>query len=178
MNEIAIEKIHTTAMGAERIKRNLGLTTEDVVAWCKGQIKTADITICQGKNWYVYKNGAVITVNAKSFTVITAHKIKAKIRAMTDADYPVLTEFLYQAIYIPKGMEPPSREVINLPEIFIYIKDFGGQAGDLGVVAEQNGQIVGAAWTRIIPTYGHLDNDTPEFAISLLPEFRGVRHRH
>ena len=103
-----------------------------------------------------------------------AHKIKAKIRAMTEADYPVLAEFLYQAIFIPKGMESPPREVINLPEIFIYIKDFGGQAGDLGVVAEQNGQIVGAAWTRIIGAYGHLDNDTPELAISLLPEFRGI----
>jgi len=40
-------------------------------------------------------------------------------------------------------------------------------------VAEQNGQIIGAAWTRIIPAYGHIDNRTPELAISILPEFRG-----
>ena len=173
MSEIAIKKIHTTALGAERVKRNIGLTTGDVVTWCKEQIKTADIAICQGKNWYVYKDGVVITVNAKSFTIITAHKINAKIRAMTEADYPVLREFLYQAIFIPKWVEPPPREIINEPEIFIYIKDFGGQAGDVGVVAEQDGQIIGAAWTRIIGAYGHLDNDTPELAISLFPEFRG-----
>lgn len=45
--------------------------------------------------------------------------------------------------------------------------------GDLGVVAEQNCQVVGAAWTRIIPAYGHVDNKMPELAISILPEFRG-----
>ena len=74
---------------------------------------------------------------------------------------------------MPEGEEPPKRELIYVPEIFIYIKDFGKQVGDLGVVAEQNGQVVGAAWTRIIPAYGHLDNNTPELAISILPEFRG-----
>ena len=80
---------------------------------------------------------------------------------------------MYQAIFIPKGETPPSREVIHTPEIFIYIKDFGRQEGDLGVVAEQNGQIVGVAWTRIIPAFGHINNEIPELAISTLPEFRG-----
>jgi ribosomal protein S18 acetylase RimI-like enzyme len=45
--------------------------------------------------------------------------------------------------------------------------------GDHGVVAEQNRQIIGAAWTRIIPAYGHVDSETPELAISIFPEFRG-----
>ena len=65
------------------------------------------------------------------------------------------------------------RSIINDPKIFVYIKDFGTQPGDFGVVAEQNGQIIGAAWTRIIPAYGHIDNATPELAISIFPEFRG-----
>ena len=60
-----------------------------------------------------------------------------------------------------------------MAEIFVYIKDFGTQTGDIGVVAEQNGQVVGAAWTRIILAYGHVDANTPELAISILPEFRG-----
>ncbi|MDR3263852.1 MAG: GNAT family N-acetyltransferase [Clostridiales bacterium] len=93
---------------------------------------------------------------------------------MTDNDYECLKEFLYQAIFIPKGIEPPKREIIFEKEIYIYIDGFGKQAGDLGVVAEQNGQTVGAAWTRIIPAYGHIDDRTPELAISLLPEFRGL----
>ena len=92
---------------------------------------------------------------------------------MQESDYVCLNEFLYQAIFIPKGSELPPRSIINEPEIFVYIKDFGGQPGDLGVVAEQNGQVIGAAWTRIISAYGHIDNDTPELAISILPEFRG-----
>ena len=168
-----IDKIHTTEAGAERVRRNLCLTCGEVAGWCRDAVAGADLIIGQGKNWYAYKGGSVITVNAKSFTVITAHRIKAKIRAMRESDYVTLNEFLYQAIFIPEGVTPPSREIIFEKEIYVYIKDFGKQAGDLGVVAEQNGQIIGAAWTRIIPAYGHIDNATPELAISILPEFRG-----
>jgi len=168
----SIDKIHTTQMGAERIKRNLALQTDDVVLWCKEAVKRADAIIRQGKNWYVYWDGVAITINAHSHTIITAHKINPKIRSMRNSDYECLNEFLYQAIFIPDGMQPPPRSVINEPGIFIYIKDFGTHPGDLGVVAEQNGQIVGAAWTRIIPAHGHINNETPELAISILPEFR------
>ena len=94
------------------------------------------------------------------------------IRGITPADYPHLEDFLYHAIYIPEGEPNPERKVIYDPEIFVYIKDFGGQ-DDCGVVAELNGRLVGAAWTRIIPAYGHIDDKTPELAISILPEFRG-----
>ena len=100
-------------------------------------------------------------------------KINAKVRVMRAEDYECLPEFLYQAVFIPEGAEAPPREIINAPEIFVYIKDFGKQPGDLGVVAVQNRQIIGAAWTRIIPAYGHLNSETPELAISILPEFRG-----
>ena len=101
------------------------------------------------------------------------HPKDAKVRVMRQSDYACLPEFLYQAIFIPQGAELPPRDVINDPQIFVYIKDFGVQPGDLGVVAEQNGQVVGAAWTRIIPAFGHLNDETPELAISILPEFRG-----
>ena len=71
-----IDKIHTTEMGAERIIRNLELKTDDAVAWCKEKIgQSGDITR-KGKNWYVNTDGAIITVNAHSYTVITAHKKK------------------------------------------------------------------------------------------------------
>ena len=174
MNDLTqnIDKLHTTRMGAERIICNFNLQTDDVVAWCKEAVINADIIIGQGKNWYVYGGGVAITVNAHSFTVITARKINAKVRVMRKSDYECLPEFLYQAIYIPEGVDPPLRSVNNAPEIIVYIKDFGMQPGDLGVVAEQNGQVVGAAWTRIIPAYGHIDGETPELAISILPEFR------
>ena len=71
-----IEKIHTTPMGVERIRRNLwiGDDVKDVVAWCRQKILDASAVITrQGKNWYVKIDGCVITVNAYSFTIITAH---------------------------------------------------------------------------------------------------------
>lgn len=72
-----IDKIHTTALGAMRIKRNLSLDTDDVVEWCKTKIQAfnADVTR-KGKNWYVKADGCIITVNAYSYTIITAHPEK------------------------------------------------------------------------------------------------------
>ena len=96
----------------------------------------------------------------------------AIIKDITAEDYPLLEEFLYNAIFVPPGVNPPPREIIYEQEIFVYIKDFGGK-DDCGVIAEQDGSVVGAAWTRIIPAYGHIDENTPELAISVLPEYRG-----
>ena len=170
---INLEKLHTTDLGAARIKRNLDLQVDDIVLWCRESVKQADVIIRQGKNWYAYRSGVVITINVQSNTIITAHPIKGKVRLMQPSDHVCLPEFLYQAIFIPEGVEPPPRSIINDPQIFAYVKDFGTQPGDLGVVAEQNGQVIGAAWTRIIPAYGRIDDETPELAISILPEFRG-----
>lgn len=94
------------------------------------------------------------------------------IREIIPTDYPILEDFLYHAIFIPEGEPLPPKEIIFEQEIYVYIKGFGEQS-DCGVVAEQDGITIGAAWTRIIPAYGHIDNDTPELAISVLPEYRG-----
>ncbi|MCL2874166.1 MAG: GNAT family N-acetyltransferase [Defluviitaleaceae bacterium] len=99
-------------------------------------------------------------------------KPEIAIREITPADYPHLENFLYHAIFIPPGEEYPKREIIYEPEIYIYIKDFGGK-DDCGVIAEQDGKLIGAAWTRIIPAYGNIDTKTPELAISILPDSRG-----
>lgn len=95
------------------------------------------------------------------------------IRAMQPEEYPLLREFLYQAIFLPEGTVPPSRSVIDLPELQIYIADFGTQFGDHCLAAEVNGKIVGTVWSRTMADYGHIDKDTPSLAISLLPEYRG-----
>ena len=97
---------------------------------------------------------------------------KMQVREIEKNDYSFLEEFLYNAIYIPEGEEYPPREIIFEPEIYVYIKDFGFST-DCGVVAERDGVIVGAAWTRIIPAYGHIDDNTPELAISVLAIERG-----
>ncbi len=140
-----------------------------MVSLCKEYIKKADLIIKMGKNWYVYYSGIALTINSYSYTIITAHKIKPKIRNIEKSEYECLKEFLYQAIFVPENEELLPRSIINNPDIYIYIDDFGSKQGDLCVVAVQNASIVGAAWTRIIEGYGHIDNDTPELAISILP---------
>jgi len=73
---INLNRIHTTELGVVQIKKNLGLLDVDVVEWCKEKIKEASGVVRQGKNWYVHTANAVITINAYSFTIITAHKAK------------------------------------------------------------------------------------------------------
>ena len=72
-----LDKLHTTELGVGRIKKNLNLDTNDVVAWCKTKIQSPNASITRnGKNWYVSIDDSIITVNAHSYTIITAHKEK------------------------------------------------------------------------------------------------------
>ena len=70
-------------------------------------------------------------------------------------------------------MEPPDRTIVERPELRLYYDDFGSGRADHCLVAEAAGHVVGAVWTRIMNDYGHVDDETPSFAISLLPEYRG-----
>ncbi|MCC8068164.1 MAG: GNAT family N-acetyltransferase [Ruminococcus sp.] len=94
------------------------------------------------------------------------------IREMKKDEIKALDTFLYEAIYIPKGVSAPSKDIIKQPELQVYIKDFGENKGDLCLVAEVNNEIVGAVWVRIMNDYGHIDDETPSFAISLLKQYR------
>lgn len=72
-----LDKLHTTELGAQRIRRNLQLTAEDVVQWCRERILAQDAVLERiGKNWYASIGDDKITVNAHSYTIITAHKIR------------------------------------------------------------------------------------------------------
>lgn len=72
-----LDKLHTTELGVERMKRNLSLDTDDVVDWCKTKINSANAFITRkGKNWYVNVGNYILTVNSYSYTIITAHKKK------------------------------------------------------------------------------------------------------
>ena len=69
-----IEKVHTTKLGIERIKKNLKLNTNNVVEYCKNKILTKNTTIIKkGKNYYCEIGNIVITINSYSYTIITAH---------------------------------------------------------------------------------------------------------
>ena len=99
--------------------------------------------------------------------------MQAKIRTLKDDETDLLQTFLYEAIFVPEGAAPPPREIIEKPELPVYTDDFGSQKGDNGLVAVIDHQVVGAVWTRIMDDYGHVDDETPSFAIALYPAYRG-----
>lgn len=96
-----------------------------------------------------------------------------EIRKLRDDEIELLKDFLYEAIYIPDGIQPPERSIIEQPELALYYENFGSGPADNCLVAEVGGKVIGAVWTRIMNDYGHVDDDTPSFAISLYKEYRG-----
>lgn len=95
------------------------------------------------------------------------------IRELKDTEYSLLNDFLYEAIFIPQGVKPPPRSILNNAELQVYVKDFGKKPDDRCLAAVADGKIVGAVWVRIMEDYGHVDGETPSFAISLYKEYRG-----
>ncbi|MBE6015885.1 MAG: GNAT family N-acetyltransferase [Lachnospiraceae bacterium] len=95
------------------------------------------------------------------------------IRPLRSDETDLLKDFLYEAIFIPEGVEAPPRDIIERPELRIYYEDFGLGPADLALVAEEDGKVVGAVWTKIMNDYGHLSDGVPSFAISLYKDYRG-----
>ncbi len=97
------------------------------------------------------------------------------IREIKLSEIPLLADFLYEAIFQPDEQNRLPRDVTKQPELQVYIEKFGG-TDDHCLVAECDDKIVGAVWTRIIAGdirgFGNVDDETPEFAISLYPEYR------
>ena len=101
-----------------------------------------------------------------------------RIRELKNEESDVLKDFTYEAIFIPEGVEPPDRSIVELPELKVYYEDFGKGKDDCCLVAEDDstegaGEIAGAVWTRVMDDYGHVDDDTPSLAISLYENHRG-----
>ena len=95
------------------------------------------------------------------------------IQEIQKQEYSLLDNFLYEAIFVPEGIEPPPKTIITSPELQVYVEHFGELKDDWGLVAKVDGKIVGAVWVRIMNDYGHIDDETPSLAISLYKEYRG-----
>jgi ribosomal protein S18 acetylase RimI-like enzyme len=95
------------------------------------------------------------------------------IRPITADDQTFLWDILYYAIHVEPGSEPPPRAIVKKPELAKYVEDFGQQTGDVGFIAEEDGQPIGAAWVRLMHGYGFVDNKTPELTIALMSGFQG-----
>jgi len=93
---------------------------------------------------------------------------------MRKEEYSLLSDFLYEAIYIPAGTAAPPKSVISCTELQVYIANFGNSKHDKALIAEVDGNIVGAIWARIMKDYGHIDENTPSLAMSVLKAYRGM----
>lgn len=94
------------------------------------------------------------------------------IREIKHSEIPLLTDFLYEAIYQPPNAGKVPRTVLQEPMIWAYVDRFGTLPDDLCHVAVVDGLIVGAVWSRLGCSYGKVDDFTPELAISLYPGYR------
>ena len=94
------------------------------------------------------------------------------IRKIEEKEYILLEDFIYEAIFIPEGVEPPPKSIINQPDLQVYIKDFGKEKDDICFVAETDNKIIGAVWVRDMNDYGHIEDGVPSFAISLYKPYR------
>lgn len=95
------------------------------------------------------------------------------IREMREDEIPLLDEFLYEAIFLPEGMEPPPRDIIESPQMRVYTEEFGAGEHDRALVAEIDGRVIGAIWSRIMDDYGHVDDETPSLAMAVKAGYRG-----
>jgi ribosomal protein S18 acetylase RimI-like enzyme len=97
------------------------------------------------------------------------------LRAATPADEPFLLEMLWLAFHWrdEAGAEPGSWP--DPAAARRYLEGFG-RAGDVGVVAEEDGVGVGAAWYRFLPAsdpgYGYVEG-VPELGLAVAASHRG-----
>ena len=94
------------------------------------------------------------------------------IREIKPEEIPLLKDFLYEAIFIPEGVPAPPRSIIENEDLQVYVRDFGKEADDRCLVAEVDGKIDGAVWTRVMNDYGHIADGIPSLAISLYKDYR------
>ena len=94
------------------------------------------------------------------------------IRPILPDEMTILDDFLYEAIFVPQGVDPPPHSIIENNDLQVYVRDFGESPHDHCLVAECDGKIVGAVWSRMMNDYGHIANQTPSLAISLFNEYR------
>lgn len=95
------------------------------------------------------------------------------IRPATVEDEPFLWKMLAEA-----AQENTVRDVTENPGTAKYVEGWGRE-GDLGFVAVSNNECpTGAAWLRLLKDenrgYGYINDETPEVAIAVHPDFRGT----
>ena len=118
-----LEQLHTTELGVKRIRNNLLPDTADVaqvVEWCKERIRQPEAVISRsGKNWYVEIGDCILTVNAYSYTIITAHKKKNCKSDSQKRQAEKLSDLNCITTFTGKHFDPlePDADVIDIVDI-------------------------------------------------------------
>lgn len=109
--------------------------------------------------------------------------MQTDIRPATSADLPFLREMQCEAVCWRTGRKGKSiDEILAKPELAKLLDGFGEREGDFGLIAENQSeagvQPAAAAWFRLWTdddhSYGYVDEETPELAIAVCPELRGL----
>ena len=92
-------------------------------------------------------------------------------------DLPFIHEmFVVAANWNPARPTHDFETIVQDARMRLYVEDWG-RLGDAGVIAEEDGVPVGAAWRRLYsavePSYGFLSSDIPEVSIGVRAAFRG-----
>lgn len=116
--------------------------------------------------------GLIATENAVQ-NIPQENAVNAVVRPMKPEEYPLLEDFLYEAVFQKPESKPAPKSIIEAPELRVYIQDFGSRRGDFCLCAESEGRVIGAAWARLTTGFGRIDDQTPELAVSVLREHRG-----
>jgi len=100
------------------------------------------------------------------------------IRTAIGADELFLRQMQHQALFVAPGEEPFPQAMVDEPHIARYYRGFGGQLGDVGRIAVgPDGELIGAAWVRRStsdnPSYGYIDDTTPELGMAVAEGSRG-----
>lgn len=106
--------------------------------------------------------------------IVVQYRKNMLFRRLKLEEAEILPYMLYEAIFVPEGVEPYPFEVIYNPGLYGYIDSWGVNPTDLAIVCEIEGIIVGAVWGRIMFGYGYIDDFTPEISLAVYEGYRNL----
>lgn len=122
---------------------------------------------------YVYENSFISVLNPRILPIV-----QIAFRSVTQDDVPFLWDMLFHAGQLAKEGATSSEAARINPHVRKYAEGWG-RHGDVGVIAYDagNSDSLGAAWLRLITSdklhYGYYDDETPELAIAVQPQWAG-----
>ena len=99
-----------------------------------------------------------------------------EIREIATDEFSFLFDLLYEAAFVPEGVERPPKSFIYDPAVSRYVEHFG-RKGDVAFVLVDGDKLVGGIWSRLFSDdcggYGFVDESTPELGMAVFDGYRG-----